>query len=178
MVTPQRGDIFQIDVLQGEIQGHELFGPHAWVVLSIGPINERLHLFTAVPLTSIVNKNTGKAKDEGAFRYFRPRILASHKTPEPGQNHHDYLTKDGLALPEQIRVFSTQRITRPKIGTLTPVGLGVIDVALAFVQGKGFIRQVPESDATPTETVTAQAAPRAYATEPARPLPGTPFRKK
>ncbi len=51
MPVPARGDIYYIEILQGECMGHELEGGHWWVVLSVTPLNVQLNLFTAVPLT-------------------------------------------------------------------------------------------------------------------------------
>ena len=176
MGDPQRGDIYHIDVLQGEIQGHEFCGPHAWVVISIGEINAQLKLFTAVPLTSIINKSTGREKDLGAFRYFRKRILATAKISDAGVNS-TLMQGESLALPEQIRVFSTLRITEPRLGVMTPIGLGAIELGLAFVQGRG-VREMRTAIA-PLNTSEAPAAPKfVMPQEPARLTPGMPASSK
>lgn len=170
MIKPQRGEIYHIDVLQGEIQGHELCGPHAWVVLSIGQINEKLDLFTAVPLTSIINKVTGEEKDRGAFRHFRKRILESHKIPDPGVVSN-LMKGSSIALPEQIRVFSSLRITSSRLGVMTDDGLGAIELGLAFVQGKGIVREISEVKTIGTEAPKPKPVmPR----EPSNPTPGMP----
>ena len=55
MSEPARGDIYHIEIADGEAMGHELKGGHWWVVLSITQLNAALKLFTAVPLTSVLN---------------------------------------------------------------------------------------------------------------------------
>jgi hypothetical protein len=171
VIKPQRGDIYLIDVLQGETQGHELRGVHAWVVLSIGQINERLELFTAVPLTSIVNKSSGTAKDvETAFRYFRKRIIPSAKISDPGVDS-PIMKGESMALPEQIRVFSSLRLTSPRLGIMTVEGLAAIDLGLAFLQGRGISREVMQA------ATGAQAVPKPRPSlpgDPPKPIPGKP----
>jgi hypothetical protein len=168
VIKPQRGDIYLIDVLQGETQGHELHGVHAWVILSIGQINERLELFTAVPLTSIVNKSSGAAKDvETAFRYFRKRIIPSAKISDPGVDS-PIMKGESMALPEQIRVFSSLRLTSPRLSIMTVEGLAAIDLGLAFLQGRGISREI---------SMGTEAAPKpkiSIPEDPPKPMPGKP----
>lgn len=170
MPSPERGDIYHIDALKGETMGHEFYGPHWWVVLSIGELNSRLQVFTAVPLTSIINKSTGKPKDTEVFRYFRIRILEKDKIGDPGQNSA-ILIGESLAEPEQIRVFSTLRITSPRIGRVTTEALGAIETGLLFVIGKGITRET-----TTVAPQPSQPAPKRLSmpTDPPKALPGKP----
>ena len=170
MPHPERGDIYHIDVPKSEIVGHEFYGPHWWVVLSIGQLNRDLKVFTAIPLNSLHNKQTKRPKDEGDFRFFRIRILAVSKKPDQGQQHADVFHDESIALPESIRHFSVDRITGPRVGTVDQVGLGAIEAGLLFMMGAGIRRQPVNLQDSPADEKAKVTLPA----EPAKPVPGKP----
>jgi mRNA-degrading endonuclease toxin of MazEF toxin-antitoxin module len=170
---PARGDIYHIEIADGEKVGHELSGGHWWVVLSVTQLNTHLHLFTAVPLTSVINKETGRPKDDGDFRFFRIRVLSSYKSRDPGRTDKIF-DADSIALVEQLRTFSDFRIKEPRAGTVDDDGLAAIEGGLLFVIGAGIHRQK-------SVELSARAAPRSAINipkEPPKPLPGKPFTSK
>lgn len=179
MAVPARGDIYHIEIAQGEALGHELSGPHWWVVLSTTQLNAAIHLFTAVPLTSVINKETGKPKDDGDFRYFRIRVLSSSKVKDAGRSDRIF-EGDSIALTEQTRSFSDFRIKdQSRAGVVDKDALGAIEAGLLFVIGNGIHRQ--QSSGTSVSTASAQPIARArvvVSREPPKPLPGKPFNPK
>ena len=172
MIAPQRADIFHIDVLEGEAMGHELIGPHAWVILSIGQLNQALGLFTAVPLTSVINKITGEPKDKGEFRHFRIKVIAAAKHADPGVDSA-LMNGDSIALTEQIRVFSSRRLTGARLGTITPAGLAAIELGMDFVFGRRIVASSAAQNAGPE---TSKKAALEFPKETPRMSPGKPLR--
>ena len=173
MAAPSRGDIYHIEIAHGEAMGHELEGPHWWVVLSITQLNQSLNLFTAVPLSSPNNKNNGKPKDEGDFRFFRIRVLQESKTKDQGRTDAVF-NGSSIALTEQTRTFSTARITgQQRLGTVDEKALAAIEGGLLWVIGAGIRRQaVPDLTTTPVISTGRPSMPK----EPSKPLPGRPLK--
>jgi len=167
--APERGDIYHIDVVKSEIVGHELYGPHWWVVLSIVQLNKALGIFTGVPLTSPINKSGGEQKDHDDFRHFRIRVLNRHKIPDPGQSAK-VLEGDSIALPESIRHLSIERITAPRVGVIDKDGLAAIEAGLLFVNGAGLQRKPLDLTLPEKQPQPAFAGPR----EEPKPIPGKP----
>lgn len=177
MDIPERGDIYYIDVAKSEAIGHEFWGKHWYVVLSPSKLNAALKIFTAIPLTSVVNKVGGEEKDYGDFRYFRTRILHPHKKPEPGQSAAVF-SGDSIALPEQMRTFALERITAPRVGIVESQALGAIESGILFMIGSGIHRQAisaePHSVATPAPSRIASPLPPPQQ----NPRPGQPIHLK
>jgi mRNA-degrading endonuclease toxin of MazEF toxin-antitoxin module len=149
--------------------GHELEGGHWWVVLSPTALNAQIQLFTAVPLTSVNSKKTGKPKDDGDFRLFRIRVLATEKTKDPGRVDSVF-EGESIALTEQTRSFSSLRIKdEQRAGTVTAKALGAIEAGLQFIIGTGIIRRHHDVPAA------VRAGPGNMPKEPPKPLPGQPF---
>jgi len=171
---PSRGDIYHIEIAEGECVGRELKGGHWWVVLSNEKLNAFVQLFTAVPLTSVLNKNTGIPKDEGNFRFFKVRVLSTSKKNDPGRKDKIF-EGDSIALTEQARTLSVERITEPRAGTVDGDGLAAIEAGLLFVINARISRQ--PSVELPAQL--AHTAPRVVVpAEPPRPLPGKPLDPK
>ena len=173
-MAPARGDIYYIEIAKGEAIGHELEGGHWWVVISATELNAQLGLFAAVPLTSVINKNTGKPKDESDFRYFRIRILNSAKKRDPGRTDKIF-DAHSIAMPEQMRTFSIQRIVnQPRSGVMddTALGLGAIEAGILFMLRAAISRQ-PVSPPTTTAQVSVK---RTLPVEPPKPVPGKPHK--
>ncbi|HYL73108.1 MAG TPA: hypothetical protein VEU96_02830, partial [Bryobacteraceae bacterium] len=137
-------------------------------------LNEHLGMFTAVPLTSVINKVDGQPKDRGDFRHFRIRIQSASKKADPGQQSARIFSGDSIALPEQIRALSVDRIKdSPRIGMIDTIGLGAIEAGLLFVNGAGIRRDVIKLKQS------LEPAPRKVEipSEPAKPSPGPPPKK-
>jgi mRNA-degrading endonuclease toxin of MazEF toxin-antitoxin module len=166
---PARGDIYHIEIADGEAMGHELKGGHWWVVLSITQLNAALKLFTAVPLTSVLNSVDGKPKDRDDFRLFRIRIPEKYKTSDPGRVDKVF-EGESIALVEQTRVFSCLRIKGKRCGRVTDTALAGIEAGLLFLIGAGIHRQQADHP-----TAAARPAKSVVPAEPPKPLPGKPL---
>jgi mRNA-degrading endonuclease toxin of MazEF toxin-antitoxin module len=124
-VTPKRGDIFWADFPPIETIGSEQEGPRPVLVISTDLINDALRDegCVVVPLT----KQTHKAN-----RHFRIKILAAHRIAEPKAR---ILTGDSVALTEQTRFISRDRMNEERLARVTPVALGAVEAGVRFVLG-------------------------------------------
>jgi hypothetical protein len=172
LIIPERGDIYYIEIAKSEIMGREFYGSHWYVVLSPKQLNAALNLFTAIPLTSLTNKSGGEEKDHGPFREFRTRILNADKKADPGQAAAVF-EGHSIALPEQMRTFSLERLTAPRVGVVESRAVGAIENGILFMIGAGIHRQEPPNAQSPA---TQQAGPKKpfIPPEPPKPLPGRP----
>ena len=94
-------------------------------MVSVNSINAQLPIVVAVPLTSELHKI------EGA-RQFRILIPESPKIQEPG--HPKGCKGDSLALTEQIRVLSIERLPARRAARLLPErAMGAVEAGMAFV---------------------------------------------
>jgi mRNA-degrading endonuclease toxin of MazEF toxin-antitoxin module len=103
------------------------------VVVSVNAIQASLNLAVVVPLTSPVNKETNRRKDEGDLARFRKRILESAKQRISGEPRE--CVGESIALAEQVRVMSTSRFKNPPFAILSKSAMSDIELGLAFVQG-------------------------------------------
>lgn len=172
MPTPQRGDIYPIDVSPGV--GRELHdapdGPHWYVVVSPAEANKASSTFFAVPLTSVNSKETGKPKDSGFCQHFRPRLNQEWKLPDAGHSADSVFSGQSIVLADQSRCFSVERLTSSRAGTVCVMGLGKIDSGLQFIIGSPIGRRAIQDSQTTIAAKIAKSIPR----EPERPGPGKP----
>lgn len=173
--TPARGEIYYIEIAEGEAVGRELKGGHWWVVLSGTELNDVNDVFLAVPLTSVINKKTQEAKDVGNFRHFRIRVPKTSKTRDPG-NTDVIFNDDSIALPHQMRTFSYLR-TKERAGVVHDLNaLSAIESGLLFVIRAGIRRLVPEEPRTQVIPAASEVRAR-MPIEPPKPLPGKPVKE-
>src|SRR2546428_9875031 len=106
--TPQRGDIFWADLSSKESRGSEQHGRRPVVVVSVNSINSSIPISVIVPLSRKLHKANN-----------RHRILVreSEKVQEPGTGG---CNEDSLALTEQIRCISRDRLDGTRVARLTP----------------------------------------------------------
>jgi mRNA-degrading endonuclease toxin of MazEF toxin-antitoxin module len=122
--TPQRGDIYWIEIEESQTSGSEQHGCRPWLIVSLDSINARFPIVVAVPLTTQFHKI------EGA-RQFRIMIFETQKIQEPG--HPKGCRGDSLALTEQIRVLSTDRLPSQRAARLAPKAIDGVEAGIAFV---------------------------------------------
>src|SRR3974390_3221638 len=114
---PQRGDIYWLEINDKEVKGSEQHGYRPWLVVSVNNINSQLPIVIAVPITSELPKL------ENA-RLFRILLPEGHKVQEPG--HRKGCPGDSLALTEQVRVLSIERLPKQRAARLTERGIGAV----------------------------------------------------
>lgn len=120
---PQRGDIYWLEIKKEQTLGSEQYGYRPWLVVSANSIHG-LPVVVAVPLTSELHKI------EGA-RQFRILIPEKEKIQEPG--HTKGCPGESLALTEQVRVLSAERLPPQRAARLTERALGAVEAGIAFV---------------------------------------------
>jgi mRNA-degrading endonuclease toxin of MazEF toxin-antitoxin module len=121
---PQRGDIYWLEMKQDQTKGSEQYGYRPWLVVSVNSINTQLPIVVAVPLTAELHKI------ENA-RQFRILIPDSQKIQEPG--HPKGCKGDSLALTEQVRVLSIERLPSQRAARLPERAMGAVEAGIAFV---------------------------------------------
>lgn len=121
MPSPQRGDIFWAEVLKSETRGSEQFNRRPWLIVSKTILNSRIPVVVAVPLSTRVEKQN---------RWFRILVPAREKTAESGTNG---CPGDSLALTEQIRVLSVERLDAVRAARVTSKALAAVEAGIAFV---------------------------------------------
>ena len=120
--TPQRGDIFWVQLPQGQSIGSEQHGTRPCVVLSASIISAHMPIAIIVPLSSQLHKGN---------REFRIRIPQSEMIPDPGCTCPD----ESIALSEQVRCISRDRLDARRVGRLKPVGLAAVEAGVKYVLG-------------------------------------------
>jgi mRNA-degrading endonuclease toxin of MazEF toxin-antitoxin module len=121
---PRRGDIYWLEMPEEHTVGSEQYGCRPWLVVSLNDINDKFPIVLAVPLTSHTEKATGT-------RQFRILIPDKHKIQDPG--HSRGCHGDSLALTEQTRVLSTDRLPDQRAAYLTTTAMDAVEAGLAFV---------------------------------------------
>jgi len=121
--TPRRGDIFWADLPIQDSVGSEQRGPHPVLVLSVNIVNDHLPICVVVPLSSKLHKEN---------RQFRIRITAAEKTQEPGTKG---CPNDSLALTEQVRCISRNRLDPKRVARATPIAVGAVESGIKYVLG-------------------------------------------
>jgi mRNA-degrading endonuclease toxin of MazEF toxin-antitoxin module len=125
LITPQRGDIFWADFPRIETIGSEQEGPRPVLVISTDLINDALRDdgCVVVPLTKQIHK---------ANRNFRIKILEAHRVAEPNAR---VIRGDSVALTEQTRFISRERMGEKRLAKVTPLALGAVESGVRFVLG-------------------------------------------
>lgn len=132
-----RGMIFWAEVLNREARGSEQRHnvPSPWLIVSTGRIHRRLPIVQAVPLTSKI------AKDTGDFRHFRIKLLDSELTHYDisGEAPPDRPLNIGgqLALTEQLRVLSHDRLLGDPVAQLSSKGIFSVEAGIRYVLFSG-----------------------------------------
>lgn len=123
--TPQNGDIFWADLPSDESVGSEQEGRRPVLVVSTNLVNDALRESgcVVVPLTTKLHK---------ANRHFRIRILEAHKRTEPGTSGSK---GDSVALTEQIRFISRDRMDAKRVAAISPVAVAAVEGGIKFVLG-------------------------------------------
>lgn len=107
----KRGDIYEARL--DPVQGSEQAGTRPVILVSRDALNESLETVIVVPCSTL-----------RAGRHAFPN-QAMLRSPEGG------LSRDSLALCEQVRVLSRSRLLRHR-GTLSPAAMALVDRALAI----------------------------------------------
>jgi mRNA-degrading endonuclease toxin of MazEF toxin-antitoxin module len=94
--------------------------------MSVDTINSQLPVVIAVPLTTELHKIE-------KCRMFRILIPDSQKIQEP--SHPKGCHGESLALTEQVRVLSIERLPSMRAASLTPRAIGAVEAGIAFVMG-------------------------------------------
>ncbi|HEY5161964.1 MAG TPA: type II toxin-antitoxin system PemK/MazF family toxin [Terriglobales bacterium] len=118
--NPQRGEIYWIDVPRRHTVGSEQYKRRPWLVVSTNAIGY-LPIVIGVPLSFEVQKKN---------RTFRIAILATDIILEPGATLDP---GELVALTEQVRVLSTERMEFPRQGRITETALYAVEAGLAYV---------------------------------------------
>lgn len=121
--TPNRGDIFWADLPVLESIGSEQYGKRPVLVLSVNSINSKLPICVVVPLSNQLQKE---------IRQFRIRIAAGEKVQEPGTKG---CPNDSLALTEQVRCISRDRLDPKRVARATPIAVGAVEAGIKYVLG-------------------------------------------
>ena len=119
---PQRGDIYWVNVPKKHTVGHEQYKRRPWLIVSNNAIAP-LDIVVGVPLSFQVQKKN---------RYFRIAILASNIIHEPGSTN-PLDPGDRIALSEQVRVLSVDRLEQPRSARVTDTALFAVEAGLVFV---------------------------------------------
>jgi len=93
------------------------------LVLSVDAVNRAIPVCVVVPLSHQLDK---------ANRQFRIRIVESGKINESGTKGSP---GDSVALTEQIRCISRQRLDPKRVAYLKPVALAAVEAGVKYVLG-------------------------------------------
>ena len=123
--NPKRGEIYLADLPEDESIGSEQKGRRPVLVFSADKVNDAVDSgCVVIPLTRKIEK---------ANRNFRIRILEAHKIPESG--YEKMMSGDSVALNEQIRFLSADRMDAKRVAVITPLALGAVESGVKFVLG-------------------------------------------
>ena len=111
---PKRGDIYWADFPKTEGLGSEQVGRRPVVIVSTNLINSTSPIVVIVPLSARVSK---------ANRQHRILIPENEKISEPDT---EGCGGESLALTEQVRVLSRERLYGKRVARLTPKGLSAV----------------------------------------------------
>jgi len=125
---PRRGDIFWADLPSAESVGSEQYGRRPVLVLSADTINRSLPICIVVPLTSVLDK----AKTN---RQHRIIILERYKIADPSDPNYSLCKGDSLALTEQIRCISRNRLGDRRVASVEPIGVNAVEAGVRYVLG-------------------------------------------
>ncbi len=119
-LNPQRGDIYWVSIPVSHTVGSEQYKRRPWIIVSANAI-AHIGIVIGVPLSQKVKKQN---------RLFRIHIPHSSITYDPGTT---LMPGDRVALTEQVRALSIDRLESPRAGCLTATALYAVEAGLAFV---------------------------------------------
>lgn len=122
LTHPQRGDIYWVNIPQRHTVGHEQYKRRPWLIVSNNAIVP-LGLVVGVPLSFQLQKKN---------RLFRISILATEIIREVGASN-PLDPGERIALTEQVRTLSIDRLERPRSGRVTDTALFAVEAGVAFV---------------------------------------------
>jgi mRNA-degrading endonuclease toxin of MazEF toxin-antitoxin module len=93
------------------------------LIISVNIVNSTLPICIVVPLTSQLDKPN---------RVHRIRVLESHKVQELGTNG---CPGDSLALTEQVRCISRERLDGKRVARLKSVAIAAVESGIKYVLG-------------------------------------------
>ena len=118
MGTPRKGELYWVKLDQHEARGSEQHGRRPFVVVSSNAINSAFPVVIAVPLTTKLNKKNRQ------HRIFIPKGEMILEGSEKLQ--------DSIALTEQLRVLSTDRL-ESRAGRLTSTAIAAVEAGIQYV---------------------------------------------
>src|SRR5205807_8541416 len=118
--SPQRGEIYWINVPRHHTVGSEQYKRRPWLIVSTNAIGY-LNLAIGVPLSMQAQKQN---------RQFRIAITQPNIILDPGST---LMPGERVALTEQVRVLSVERLEFPRSGRVTNAALYAVEAGLAFV---------------------------------------------
>lgn len=117
---PQRGDVFWVKIpLDHTVGSEQQSKRRPWLIVSTNALHV-LPIVIGVPLSLRTHK---------ANRQFRIAIPPSHFIVESGQAVE---TESRIALTEQIRTISVERLEFPRIARVTDTALASVEAGIAF----------------------------------------------
>lgn len=119
---PQRGDIYWVNVPKKHTVGHEQYKRRPWLIVSNNAISP-LGMVVGVPLSFQIHKKN---------RQFRIAILAGDIIHEAGSTN-PLDPGERIALTEQVRALSTQRLEMPRSARISDTALFAVEAGIAFV---------------------------------------------
>jgi mRNA-degrading endonuclease toxin of MazEF toxin-antitoxin module len=126
VAKPQRGDIFHLEIPIEQIKGSEEYGYRGWLIVSASQLAVRLPIVIAVPLTTPLDK------DRDGYDVHRIRIKDAEKITDASERG---CPGESLALTEQVRVLSTERLPERRSCRVHPSTIYRVETGLAFVLG-------------------------------------------
>src|SRR5258706_9066111 len=109
--SPQRGDIYWVKIPQHHTVGSEQYKRRPWVIISSSAILH-LEMVVGVPLSMQAQKQN---------RHFRIAVADSEIIRDPGST--SLMPAERVALTEQVRALSIQRLEFPRIAHLTDTAI-------------------------------------------------------
>jgi mRNA-degrading endonuclease toxin of MazEF toxin-antitoxin module len=119
-LNAKRGDIYWISVPAQHTVGTEQQKRRPWIIFS-DDVTVSLGLVIAVPLSLKVNKQN---------RQFRILVTEANVLRDPGST---LVPGDRVALTEQIRALSVNRLDPDRQGRLTDTAFYAVEAGVAFV---------------------------------------------
>lgn len=120
--SPQRGDIYWVKVPKKHTVGHEQYKRRPWLIVSNNAISQ-LEMVVGVPLSFKLHKKN---------RQFRIAIPATQIIHEVGSTN-PLDPGERIALTEQVRALSTDRLEKPRSGRVTDTALFAVEAGIVFV---------------------------------------------
>ena len=119
-LNPLRGDIYWVLIRRAHTVGSEQYKRRPWAIVSTNAIVPT-GMVVGVPLSQKINKQN---------KWFRIFIPNSNIVYDPGST---LIPGDRIALTEQVRALSIERLEAPRAGRLTDNALYSVEAGLAYV---------------------------------------------